>query len=68
MSRILALILAASAPMLSAANPLAAETVPAVADYDGGHAMGMPVGLAAVAVAFVLSGAWLLWISSRSRA
>ncbi len=60
MRRILALIVA------PAVVP-AAETVQAVADYDGAHAASLPLGLVAVAAVFVVAGAWLIWLSSRSR-
>ena len=69
MSRILALIVAPAAfPGASlAADLAAAETVQAVADYEGPHIGGIPAGMLAVTAGFVVAGAWLLWASSRSR-
>lgn len=65
MRRILALIVAPA--LLSAANPIASETLPAVADFDGLHGGGFPIGLVVIAAGFVFAGGWLLWLSSRSR-
>ena len=68
MSRIHALLVASSVlPAFARAVVAQGETVPAMDAYDGVHAAGMPLGLVAIAAGFVLAGAWLIFVSGRSR-
>lgn len=68
MSRIRALHAASLAlPALARGVVASSEVVPAIAEYEGAHTSGLPVEMVAVAIAFVLGGAWLLFIAGRAR-
>jgi hypothetical protein len=55
-------------PVLARAVAASSETVPALAEFDGAHGAGVSLGMIAIAGAFVIVGAWMIYLSARARA